>query len=302
MSGAARRRPHFSRDMLDAARRARESLGGAIADVLAFTRGRLTESGGFRGRDEEADLYYTVFGLDCLIALGDAAHTDRVRTYLDAAAAAPDLDLLHLACLARCLARFPGGVSTALRRAVEASVRARHVPGGGYDLLPDAERASIYGCFLAASALQDAGAEAPDRDEIVRLVRGLGRAGGAVANEADSAAPSTNAAVGAILLLLSCGELPAPATLEWLAGMHSPEGGFLAGPDTPVPDLVSTATAVFALHTAGYDLTPLHGGCASFVESLWDERGGFCATWADDEPDCEHTFYGLLTLGCLAGG
>ncbi|MBT7298332.1 MAG: hypothetical protein HN849_02405, partial [Victivallales bacterium] len=38
---------------------------------------------------------------------------------------------------------------------------------------------------------------------------------------------------------------------------------------------------------------------AAFVESCWDESGGFGAI-PDTTPDCEYTFYALLALGALA--
>jgi len=34
-----------------------------------------------------------------------------------------------------------------------------------------------------------------------------------------------------------------------------------------------------------------------FIDSLWTAEGAFHGSWADDEPDAEYTFYGLVALG-----
>jgi hypothetical protein len=33
------------------------------------------------------------------------------------------------------------------------------------------------------------------------------------------------------------------------------------------------------------------------LDSLWTNVGAFHGSWADDEPDAEYTFYGLVALG-----
>jgi hypothetical protein len=34
-----------------------------------------------------------------------------------------------------------------------------------------------------------------------------------------------------------------------------------------------------------------------FLDTLWTAEGAFHGSWADDEPDAEYTFYGLVALG-----
>ena len=48
----------------------------------------------------------------------------------------------------------------------------------------------------------------------------------------------------------------------------------------------------------GNTLTEL--SARDFVDSLWTSRGGFLGSWADETLDCEHTCYGLLSLGHLS--
>jgi prenyltransferase beta subunit len=82
--------------------------------------------------------------------------------------------------------------------------------------------------------------------------------------------------------------------------MH-PDGGFLAMPRAPIPDLLSTATALHALACLEEPLPQsAREACLDFLDSLWTAEGGFHGHWADDHLDVEYTFYGLLALGHLS--
>ena len=76
--------------------------------------------------------------------------------------------------------------------------------------------------------------------------------------------------------------------------------GSLPRCSTPVPDLLSTATALHALSALHVPIAGLRDPCLDFVDSLWTNRGGFFGTWADDAVDCEYTYYALLALGHLS--
>jgi hypothetical protein len=90
-----------------------------------------------------------------------------------------------------------------------------------------------------------------------------------------------------------------PVLAGWLLA-RCREGGFFASPDAPLPDLLSTATALHALGSLHVPIDGIREACLDFVDSLWTSQGAFYGTWADDVPDCEYTFYGLLALGHLA--
>jgi hypothetical protein len=93
---------------------------------------------------------------------------------------------------------------------------------------------------------------------------------------------------------------PEPAIAEWLLARCHPSGGFFAAPGAPLPDLLSTATALHALTALGARLEAIREPCLDFVDTLWTNTGGFYGTWADDSLDCEYTYYGLLALGHLS--
>ena len=290
---------NLSREMLECAGNARPWLAHSAADIVAFVKGRLRESGRFANRANRGDLYYTIFGLDCLLALGQKVPFEaRVRSALSRAAKEDALDLLHLAGFARCWSRLSTPKKSDVPTRIARRIASYGTVDGGYNPIPTAGRGSLYGCFLAVSALLDIGMPIVDKDGVLGCMARLAQDDGAYM-DAPGVAPSTNAAVVAVLVQGVLGAEPSEKTLCWLADRCCREGGFFAGPSAMDPDMVSTATALFALHAAGVPLDVYRDGCREFVSGLWDAAGGFCGHCLDDEPDCEHTFDALLVLGCL---
>ena len=280
--------------MLRAARRA--CLGAAPARRVArFIRSQANPDGGFRGRSDASDLYYTVFGLMALDALGVAAAAAPLRKYLEAFETGESLDLVHLSALARCWSFLPAAtLGPQVRLSIISNVQKFKAPDGAYG--------SVYGCFLALGAHQDLGQEVRNPGGLARCIRSLRCEDGGYANEAGLPIGLTPSTAAAIVVLRKLGEAQDPAAAQWLMARIQREGGFLAMPAAPWPDLLSTATALHALAAAGIVLTgEAQAACRRFVEGLLASRGGFSGHAADDTADCEYTFYGLLALGHLSG-
>ncbi len=106
---------------------------------------------------------------------------------------------------------------------------------------------------------------------------------------------------GAVVLLNNL-HLPInPEVCRWLRDRLHPQGGFVAVPGAPMPDLLTTATALHALAALEVRLTEEQTErCLDFIDTLWNATGGFHGNWTDDYLDCEYTFYGLLALGHLS--
>lgn len=83
--------------------------------------------------------------------------------------------------------------------------------------------------------------------------------------------------------------------VEWLRQRQDASGGFYASEHAPIPDLLSTAVALFTLSLTG---KPAHDA-TSFIQAHWREGGGFTPSLLDDYSDVEYVFYGLLGLGTL---
>ncbi|MDK1030961.1 MAG: prenyltransferase/squalene oxidase repeat-containing protein, partial [Planctomycetia bacterium] len=121
--------------MLEAAQRAPGLLGDSAGLVRDFVRGRINPDGGFRGRSAQSDLYYTVFGIECLISLGADFHADPAARYLQTFLGGESLDFVHLACLARCWAAMPAGARVpAARHAIIRRIGSHRSADGGYSL------------------------------------------------------------------------------------------------------------------------------------------------------------------------
>src|SRR5262245_20933483 len=100
--------------MLQVARLAPRQLGDSKDLVAAFLRERLNPDGGFQDRAGASDLYYTVFGLDALIALQEELPAERTAAYLAGYRDGDGLDFVHLCCLARAHAALRRQVDTLL--------------------------------------------------------------------------------------------------------------------------------------------------------------------------------------------
>ena len=68
--------------MLAAASRARNLLGDSAELVIKFIGKQNNEDGGFKGRGEASDLYYTLFGIEALMVLKAEVPWGRVAGYL----------------------------------------------------------------------------------------------------------------------------------------------------------------------------------------------------------------------------
>ena len=282
--------------MLQVARLAQTLLGDARTPIEGFLREQFHADGGARNRAGDSDLYYTVFALDGLVALQAELPTARVAPYLDSFADGAHLDLVHLACLARCRAAVPEAARPA---GTAAHLERFRSADGGFHAEPGSERGTVYDSFLALGTCQDLGVECADARALEDCLAGLRCADGGYANAPGLAAGSTPATAAAVTLLRQI-DRPVPGEVgEWLLARAHPGGGFLAGPAAPLPDLLSTSTALHALAGLGVDFSSVREGCLDFVDTLWTGKA-FCGHWADEAQDSEYTFYALLALGHLS--
>lgn len=288
-------------EMLQVARLAPDLLGEAREPVAEFLLGQLNEDGGARDLAGRSDLYYTVFTLEGLVALRRDPPAASVRAYLESFGSGEGLDLVHLTCLARCWETLPGErLPAASATRIADRIESYRCRGGGYGPLGgEGGCATVYHGFLALGARQDLGRALADPAGLARSLGALGRGDGAFANRPDVAAVTTPTTAAAVTALRQLGEPVPPATADWLLARARPEGGFLATEDAPMPDLLSTATALHALAGMRVPFTHLKEATLDFLDTLWTGRG-FCGNWAADAPDAEYTFYALLSLGHLS--
>jgi prenyltransferase beta subunit len=341
-------------------------LGEAVDLVADFLRGRQNDDGGFKDRAGASDLYYTVFGMEGLIALRADVPHPKIASYLRPFGDGASLDFVHLGCLARCWANLPKPLQEEMpREGIAARIEGHRSTDGGYsptapeemtndeirihesmtnDEFTNDETASslhssfvnsslirhsdfvirhseepphpnplprstggegtktgtVYGCFLAAASYQDLGLQMPDPLAMLNCLQQLRAADGGYSNQEDVPIGMTPATAAAVTLLRHLQQPIDPALGRWLLAQCRPEGGFLAMPDAPIPDLLSTATALHALSGMQFDFEPVKEPCLDFLDTLWTNKGSFHGNWTDDLLDTEYTYYGLLALGHLS--
>lgn len=287
--------------MLQVARLAPRLLGDSADLVTEFYQSQLHPDGGFKDRAGDCDLYYTVFGLEGLAALRADLPVAQVAAYLRTFGDGSDLDFVHLTCLARAWANLPPALREEAPRAeIACRLEACRTPDGGYDAEPGREEGTLYGCFLALGGYQDLDLPMPRPAAMLGTIHKLRAEDGGYANQTDMPLGLTPSTAAAATLLRQLGEPVDPGLAHWLLSRCHPEGGFFATPLAPMPDLLSTATALHALAGMHADLSGVKEPCLDFIDTLWTNRGAFFGNWTDDDADCEYTYYGLLALGHLA--
>ncbi len=289
----------FRLEMLQVARLAPKLLGESAELVARFLRSQ-QRGGGFADRKGEADLYYTVFGLEGLLALQEPLTVEEHVDWLRRFGSGEGLDFVHLCCLARCWAALKhAGVTEEQRVSLAARVEAHAASEGGYHVAKGRQWGSAYGCLLAAAAYEDVGLPLPRQDRLKSCMDALRSRDGGWTNEAGLPLGIAPATAAALSLYRRMGwEVPGDS-VEWLKRCFVESGGCKAMPAAPMPDLLSTAVALHGLSGAQADLEGVREPCLNFLDSLWSNAGGFHGNWTDHTLDCEYTYYGLLALGHL---
>jgi prenyltransferase beta subunit len=165
----------------------------------------------------------------------------------------------------------------------------------------------------------------PDMEAVAQSVCSLQMQDGGFSNEPTMAVSATTATAAAVCVLHYLNRPLPESAVRWLLDRAGPSGGFAAisladdraesavegvppsnrGRDArdtkAIPDLLSTATALYALSLIGASAEDGSEKHLDYLDSLWSPQGGFRGHWADETVDCEYTYYGLLSLGCLAG-
>ena len=290
-----------SHHLLATASRAVRFMQPAQADdVAAFVYAQQHADGGFRGRSAASDVYYTVFGLSSLSALGHPWSAAALRDYLELLGDGASLDGVHLASAIRCWAALAAGGDGAAavrgRLMLQRLEAYRTADGGYHHQTPHAARGSVYGAFLAFLAHAESGVEMARPHELLAGLAALRTGDGGYANVPEVPLATTTATAAALLVRFwMTGEVDGAAA-DALRACAQPQGGFLAAAQAPGADLLATATALHALHASGLGVDRADAHLA-FVESLWADNGGFRGHPADRVTDCEYTFYALLAIG-----
>lgn len=281
--------------LFDTLQKGKERLGReALARMTAFVESQRMDDESFRNKSGEPDLYYSMFGWILAYVLGIRQNHPKMKAYLKALDM-PERDLVHYAawirCRMICRLRQWGPLGLLFRSFTYGDTHLKKLQH-----VPNDDPQSPYSQYILLSLQEDAAMARASKETILETIAPYRIADGGYANRVKALSATTNATVAALAVRGQLTGYYADKDVAYLRQMQEPSGGFRATEESPVPDLLSTATALFMLQC--YGLAP-HYPAGDFIEAHWLDNGGFAATLLDDVSDVEYTFYGLLALGTL---
>lgn len=267
----------------------------ALARIRYFVESQRTEKDSFVNKSGKEDLYYTMFGWILSYLLEIKLNSSKMTNYLSHLQPAK-MDLIHYASYERCriLQRlFVGGELYVLLKSVfNSPVKQLHE----FNNVPHGDIQSPYTQFIWLSLMEDMGNRIKEKEKILSSLQPYHILTGGYTNIEKGTEASTNATVAALAIKGQLNKYSADDDVSYLQNQQTDSGGFVATPYSPVPDILSTATALFLLNCYSWEpeISP-----SDFIEAHWLTNGGFSATILEENSDVEYTFYGLLALGTL---
>ncbi len=267
----------------------------AIHTIAGFVESQRTEEDAFMDKGGKADLYYTLFGWMLCYILGIRLDSGKMTAYL-AKQDKEKLDLIHYAAYMRCLliqqVMIKRKAGLLLQSFFTKEVRALDE----FDGVPHNDLYAPYTQFIRLSLLEDTGNRIKHKKQDMELLASYRLPDGGFMNTRDGVTATTNATVAALAVQGQLIGYKENEDIFYLRDLQEKSGGFAAAKASPVPDLLSTATALFTLKS--YGVLPNYPA-RDFIEAHWMDTGGFAATLLEDRSDVEYTFYGLLALGAI---
>lgn len=248
-----------------------------VGSLRDYVKKSQASNGGFIDKAGKADLYYTLFGLFLADALDMKEMLPSISGYVEDKIQQNNLTGVHLHCAAILSARL--GRYDLIKRFLWNRIQD--------NLKEQSGKQPSYNAFLnllTCYYLKDYKCLYFIRKQI---------------NHFESKVLLPCSVLSALLVLQKSFKKPVNNLKEEIVTYRLGNGGFKATKAAPVPDLLSTAVALYALRFADFELNAIKPACFDFIDSLYTD-GGFGSNILDPDPDIEYTFYGLLALGALA--
>ncbi|GAB6165806.1 terpene cyclase/mutase family protein [Thermostilla marina] len=267
--------------------------------------------GGFPGRRGASDVYYTSFAARMLTVLdawnddaigraGDylALAWERLHTLIDYTSWLTTAASLRIAGYHGSLIAEP-----TVERTICGLLNELRRDDGGFAKVIGSGLSSTYHTYLAVLCAELLGLELPEPGPLTRMLRARHQSDGGFSELPMLRSSGTNTTAAAVGIMeaaeLQWQPYVVPVT-RFLCGMQTYGGGCLAAARAPMPDLLSTCTALLTLDRLdALDACDIEAA-REFVRRLEVSDGGFLGTEADEMPDVEYTFYGLVASGLTA--
>ncbi len=289
-------RQSISAKIFDSLKAGKNLLGKeAIDHLTTFVKSQMISDQSFKNKSGKSDLYYTLFGWMLCLILDIRLDINKMTTYLNNQKE-EDLDLIHYTAYKRCQLIYflmkHGKIITWFRMLKNKSIKSLNE----FNSVPHGDFNAPYTQFIWLSLIEDTGNKLKDDKTVQETLVQYRMINGGYLNVKDGQTATTNATVAALSVLGQTQGYQHNKDVEFLKNIQSSNGGFPATNSSPVPDLLSTATALFMLKC--YQQKPKYNAL-DFIEAHWSGHEGFMATLLDEKSDVEYCFYGLLALGCV---
>ena len=291
----------FSIKMLDVLLKGRNSLSAEAQErITEYIRSQMVDDAFFVGKNRQRDVYYTAFGLMLCYVFGVQVNCVEARAQLEAYK--PDeRNLIHYAAYMRSvlILKLLDGKKAGIILSRLFSSEAKTLPP--FTEYPHGDEYSPYSVFMMLSLKEEVGIKVEDKKAVLERLDLYRVENGGYSNVAGEMSATANATAAALSVKWQLESNKGRSVshevgedLELLCRMQDDSGGFYATCLSPVPDILSTATALFVLSC--YKKHPIVESEA-FIEAHWLDSGGFAPTLLENESDIEYTFYGILALG-----
>ena len=280
--------------MLNTLCKGKKNLSGeAQKRIKQYICSQMEDCTFFVDKSRRKDVYYTVFGLMLSYVFGVQVNCEEARSQLEINKP-NEHNLIHYSAYMRSkmiLELLEGNkAGIILSRLFPTEEETLPV----FTEFPHNDPHSPYSVFILLSLLEDIGCRLRNKKEMLESLNLYRVPDGGYSNIAGGSSAATNATAAALCIKGQLEKYNVNEEVEYLFRLQDKSGGFFATAQSPVPDILSTATALFVLSC--YKKAPLVEP-DSFIEAHWLDSGGFAPTLLEDKSDIEYMFYGILALG-----
>ena len=315
--------------MLESLQKANNKLSTeANSLVRKFIKSCHHHDGGFNDKAGKPDPYYSVFGYSLALLFEIDLDYEKEQSFLNSWPENNSVDLVHAVSLVRCkllleairffnknpkiqkmfsnsdflkdlvISRMNNKIVNENRQLIDIIEKYKSKDKGYNQNGKGEENSTVYASFLVWSLYADLEIKIENKT-IFEGIEKLRLQNGAYANETNSPSGVTTATSAGLIMEYLIKNSVNESSVEWLKIQQTKPGGFIAAENVPIADLLSTATALLALSCTNNFESIEKEKVLNFINLHWDNTGGFFGSVADLKPDCEYTFYALLTLGLL---
>ena len=188
----------------------------SIALISNFILSKFNDDGGFRGKSEKSDLYYTLFGLETMKILGIKIPGEKINKYLLSFETGNNLDFVHLICLARSLLRLKNKKNMRVIKIIFDKINKFMLKDDGYRLSLQSDVSSIYASFLAFTAFIERNKKFQAPWNIIAGIKKLQTPDGGYADKQNLQSGTTTVTSAALILLKHFKEKIPKEAEKWL--------------------------------------------------------------------------------------